>query len=33
MDAIPATIVAGRQALIQLNMEVDKNILISTLIH
>jgi hypothetical protein len=32
MDAILATIDAGRQALIQLNIVVDKTILISTLI-
>jgi hypothetical protein len=32
MDAISATIVANGQAQIQLNIEVDKNILISTLI-
>jgi hypothetical protein len=31
MDAILATIVTGKQALIQLNIEVDKLILISTL--
>jgi hypothetical protein len=33
MDAVLATIVAGRQALIQLNIEVDEHILISTLIY
>ncbi len=33
MDAISATIVAGGQALIQLNIEVNKHKLISTLIH
>jgi hypothetical protein len=31
MDAILATIVAGGQALIQLNIEVNKHMLISTL--
>ncbi len=30
MDAVSASIVAGGQALIQLNIEVDKSILIST---
>jgi hypothetical protein len=30
MDAVLATIVAGGQALIQLNIEVNKNTLIST---
>jgi hypothetical protein len=33
MDAILATIVAGGPAQIQLNTEVDKHILISTLIY
>jgi hypothetical protein len=33
MDAVLATIVAGGQALIQLNIEVNENILISTLIY
>jgi hypothetical protein len=33
MDAVLATIGAGRQAPIQLNIKVDKNILISTLIY
>jgi hypothetical protein len=33
MDAVSAAIVASRQALIQLNIEVNKNILISTLIY
>jgi hypothetical protein len=33
MDAILATIVASGQALIQLNIDVDKNVLISTLIY
>jgi hypothetical protein len=32
MDAVLATIIAGKQALIQLKKEVDKSILISTLI-
>jgi hypothetical protein len=32
MDAVSATIVAGGQAQIQLNIEVDTNILISKLI-
>jgi hypothetical protein len=32
MDAVLATIVAGGQALTQLNIEVDKTILISTTI-
>ncbi len=32
MDAVLATIVAGGRALIQLNIEVDKHVLISTLI-
>jgi hypothetical protein len=32
MDTVLATIVAGGQALIQLNIEVDKSILIATLI-
>ncbi len=33
MDAVLATIIVGGQTLIQLNVEVNKNILISTLIH
>jgi hypothetical protein len=33
MDAVLATIVAGRQAQLQLNIEVDKNMIISTLIN
>jgi hypothetical protein len=33
MDAVLVTIVAGGQALIQLNIEVDKYKLISTLIY
>jgi hypothetical protein len=33
LDAVLATIVAGGRALSQLNIEVDKNILISTLIY
>jgi hypothetical protein len=33
MDAVLATIVAGARARIQLNIEVDTNILISTLIY
>jgi hypothetical protein len=33
MDAVLAAIVAGGQALIQLNIEVNENILISTLIY
>jgi hypothetical protein len=32
MDAVLATIVAGRRAQIWLNIEVDKNILITTLV-
>jgi hypothetical protein len=32
MDAVSATIVAGRQAQIQVNLEVDKNVSITILI-